>query len=159
MLRALFGEPPRRDEGLLSDVMDTMERTLRLLRKEMERHKDPAHENRKLEIWIRGLISSLEELEESCHAASFFRQKVIHSFMEDMTDEERKDYARYVYFYKNGFIRIFSILDKLGTVVNEFFDLNTAKVKVHFSYFTVLRQFQYLKVHPELSGNHPEDAC
>lgn len=55
-------------------------------------------------------------------------------------------------FYKDGFIRVFSSLDKLGTVLNELFDLNTSKVKTHFSYFTVLRQFAHLKVHPELGG-------
>ncbi|GJM74746.1 hypothetical protein HMSSN036_69620 [Paenibacillus macerans] len=47
---------------------------------------------------------------------------------------------------------MFSSLDKLGTVLNELFDLNTSKVKTHFSYFTVLRQFAHLKVHPELGG-------
>ena len=41
-----------------------------------------------------------------------------------------------------GFIRVFSLLDKLGIVLNTMYDLKTHKVKPHFSYFTVLRQFQ-----------------
>jgi len=70
--------------------------------------------------------------------------------MDDMSPMEQGDYARYVYFYKNGFIRVFSLLDKLGTVLNHFYDLKTSKLKAHFSYFTVLRQFQLLNVHPAL---------
>lgn len=56
-----------------------------------------------------------------------------------------------MYFYKDGFIRVFSLLDKLGTVLNNLYNLNTAKVKVHFSYFTVLRQFQLLQAHHPLA--------
>ncbi|WP_019635896.1 Cthe_2314 family HEPN domain-containing protein [Paenibacillus fonticola] len=151
MLRILLGEPPRQNEGLLADTIDAMFRTIRLLQKEMERRQDSLHDLRKLEIWIRGLISSLDELEQGKYAANFFRRKVVHDYLEDMTAEERSDYARYLYFYKDGFIRVFSILDKLGTVLNELFELNTSKVKMHFSFFTVLRQFRYLKVHPELA--------
>ncbi|MNJ42447.1 Cthe_2314 family HEPN domain-containing protein [Paenibacillus bouchesdurhonensis] len=151
MLRSLLGEPPRQNEGILADTMDAMFRTIRLLQKEIERHQDPSHDLRKLEIWIYGLISSLDELEQCKYAANFFRRKVVHDYLEDMPSAEKSDYARYVYFYKDGFIRVFSILDKLGTVLNELFELNTSKVKAHFSYFTVLRQFRYLKVHLELA--------
>lgn len=151
MLRILLGEPPRQNEGLLADTIDAMFRTIMLLQKEMERRQDSLHDLRKLEIWIRGLISSLDELEQGKYAANFFRRKVVHDYLEDMTAEERSDYARYLYFYKDGFIRVFSILDKLGTVLNELFELNTSKVKMHFSFFTVLRQFRYLKVHPDLA--------
>ncbi|MNJ48519.1 hypothetical protein D3C77_437140 [compost metagenome] len=151
MLRGLLGEPPRQNEGILADTLDAMSKTIKLLQKEMERHHDPSHDFRKLEIWIYGLISSLDELEQCKYAANFFRRKVSRDYLEDMTAVERIDYARYVYFYKDGFIRVFSILDKLGTVLNELFELNTAKVKAHFSYFTVLRQFSYMKVHPELA--------
>ncbi|AZK46254.1 Cthe_2314 family HEPN domain-containing protein [Paenibacillus lentus] len=151
MLRSLLGEPPRQNEGILADTMDAILKMIRILQKEIERHRDPSHDLRKLEIWIYGLISSLDELEQCKYAANYFRRKVTHDYLEDMPAAEKGDYARYVYFYKDGFIRVFSILDKLGTVLNELFELNTSKVKAHFSYFTVLRQFRYLKVHPELA--------
>ncbi|MFD1178159.1 Cthe_2314 family HEPN domain-containing protein [Paenibacillus puldeungensis] len=152
MLRSLLGEPPRQNEGRLAETMDAMEQTTRLLEKEIELHQDPTHDYRKLEIWTHGLISSLYELEECLFAATYFRNKVTTDYVEDMSHEERNNYARYVYFYKDGFIRVFSALDKLGTVLNEVYNLHTSKVKARFSYFTVLRQFSYLKVHPEL-GN------
>ncbi len=150
MLRSLLGEPPRQNEGLLKDAIQAMVQMTKLLQKETELHQDPTHDFRKLEIWTLGLISSLDELEQCLHAASFFRKKVIHDAVEDMDPAERGDYARYVFFYKDGFIRVFATLDKLGTVLNELFELKTSKVKEHFSYFTVLRQFRYMKVHMEL---------
>ncbi|GGF60595.1 hypothetical protein GCM10010912_02230 [Paenibacillus albidus] len=147
MLRILLGEPPRQNSGVLAEAMDNMGTMAALLRHEMNRLEDQDHEFRKLEIWTRGLISSLDELEQSWFAAAFYRKLVIAGFMDDMTPQEQGDYARYVYFYKNGFIRVFSLLDKLGTVLNSLYDLNTSKVKAHFSYFTVLRQFHVLKEH------------
>lgn len=152
MLRSLLGEPPRQNEGRLAETFNAMEQTVKLLQKEIELHHDPTHDFRKLEIWTHGLISSLDELEQCLYAAAFFSKKVKTASVEDMNPGERDDYARYVYFYKDGFIRVFSALDKLGTVLNELFDLKTFKVKARFSYFTVLRQFAYLKVHPELGS-------
>lgn len=152
MLRTLLGEPPRQNEGRLAETMDAMAQTAGLLQKEIELHQDPTHDYRKLEIWMHGLISSLDELEECLFAATHFRKKVTIDYVEDMSPEERNNYARYVYFYKDGFIRVFSALDKLGTVLNELFNLQTNKVKARFSYFTVLRQFAYLKAHPELGS-------
>lgn len=150
MLRVILGEPPRKNGGVLADAMDNMAKFAASLRKEMSAHDDGDHEYRKLEIWTRGLISSLDELEQSWFAAAFYRKAVIAGYMDDMSPTEQGDYARYVYFYKNGFIRVFSLLDKLGTVLNHFYDLKTSNLKVHFSYFTVLRQFQLLNVHPAL---------
>ncbi|MBP1905604.1 molecular chaperone GrpE (heat shock protein) [Paenibacillus turicensis] len=152
MLRELLGQSPRENEGLLADTFLSIKETIHLLQKEMNDSKDPSHDFRKLEIWCRGLLSSLDELEGCLFAATFFRNKVVKSSTEDMNAAEQMDYARYVFFYKDGFIRVFSILDKLGTVLNELFDLHTSKVKTHFSYFTVLRQFAYMKTHPDL-GN------
>src|SRR5690606_20457870 len=57
---------------------------------------------------------------------------------------------RHVYFYKNAVIRIFSILDKTGFFLDTFFDLETAKVKSKFSYFTVLRQMHQRSIHTHL---------
>lgn len=153
MLRSLLGVAPRHNEGLLADTMEAMAATAKMLQREMDRNQDPSHDYRKIEICTRGLISSLDELEQSLFAASFFRAKIkTNTSVDDMDPVERGDYARYVYFYKDGFVRIFSTLDKLGTVLNDLYDLKTSKVKMHFSYFTVLRQFRYLKVHPDL-GN------
>ncbi|WP_054958204.1 Cthe_2314 family HEPN domain-containing protein [Paenibacillus dakarensis] len=151
MLRILLGEPPRVNEGLLKDAIETMVKTTQLLQKEIERNQDPTHDFRKLEIWMLGLINSLDELEQSYFAAGHFRKSVKSGYVDDMSVQEQGEYARYVYFYKNGFIRIFSVLDKLGTVLNELYDLNTSKVKAHYSYFTVLRQFRYVKTHDELA--------
>ncbi|MBW4080954.1 Cthe_2314 family HEPN domain-containing protein [Paenibacillus sp. S150] len=152
MLRILLGEPPRENSGVLAEAMENMAKAASLLRKEMNTHEDRDHESRKLEIWTRGLISSLDELEQSWFAAAFFRKSVVAGYMDDMSPMEQGEYARYVYFYKNGFIRVFSLLDKLGTVLNSLYGLNTGKVKAHFSYFTVLRQFQLQNEHTALAG-------
>lgn len=151
MLRILLGEPPRKNSGVLAEAMDNMAKIAALLRKEMSTHEDRDHEFRKLEVWTRGLISSLDELEQSWFAAAFYRKLVIAGYMDDMSTMEQGEYARYVYFYKNGFIRVFSLLDKFGTVLNSLYDLNTSKVKAHFSYFTVLRQFHSQKEHTVLA--------
>lgn len=152
MLRVLLGEPPRVNSGVLGEAVDQMAAFAALLRKEMNLHEDRDHEYRKLEIWTRGLITSLDELEQSCFAAAFFRKSVKAGYMDDMSVAEQGEYARYVYFYKNGFIRVFSLLDKLGTVLNSIYDLQTNKIKAHFSYFTVLRQFHAIKTHLVLAG-------
>lgn len=151
MLRVLLGEPPRKNSGVLAEAMDNMGKVASMLRKEMNAHEDRDHEYRKLEVWTRGLISSLDELEQSWFAAAFYRKSVVAGYMDDMSVAEQGEYARYVYFYKNGFIRVFSLLDKLGTVLNSLYDLNTSQNKAHFSYFTVLRQFELLKEHTPLA--------
>lgn len=151
MLRELLGQPPRQDSGVLLQALNSMKRTLSLLQREMQQTGDPTFDFRKAEILTRGLMSSLNELEESTFAAAFFRERVRASFSEEMNEQERSDYARYVYFYKNGLIRVFSLLDKLGNLLNDFYDMNTSKVKAHYSYFTVLRQFRYLKTHVRLA--------
>ncbi|MCL6603835.1 MAG: hypothetical protein K6T94_13245 [Paenibacillus sp.] len=150
MLRVLLGEPVRENNGLLGEAMNNMAQMAALLVQEMKSHNDRDHVYRKLEIWTRGLISSLDELEQSLFAASFFRRSVITGNLDDMPVLEQGEYARYVYFYKNGFIRVFSLLDKLGTLLNTLYELNTSKVKAHFSYFTVLRQFHIIKEHSAL---------
>ncbi|WP_068620118.1 Cthe_2314 family HEPN domain-containing protein [Paenibacillus tuaregi] len=150
MLRSLLGEPPRRDEGLLSDTFKTMRQVIQHFQARPDRSSGSKLDYSKLQIWIEGLAASLDELEQCTHASAFFRHKVHTRYIAEMGPQEKGDYARYVYFYKDGFIRVFSILDKLGTVLNELYGLNTARVKPHYSYFTVLRQFSYLGVHPRL---------
>lgn len=154
MLSELFGDVSHRNSNpLVEDAFKEIGQATQLLQKEMNRYEDPTHDLRKLEIWTRGLAASLTELDESYIAAEFFRKSIIIAgFMDDMSAKEQLDYARYVYFYKNGFIRVFAILDKLGTFLNEVYDLQTSKVKSQYSYFTVLRQFSYKHTH-ELLGN------
>ncbi|MBY0205447.1 MULTISPECIES: Cthe_2314 family HEPN domain-containing protein [Paenibacillus] len=151
MLRTLLGEKPRVNQGKLKQAMDTMAFTLESFEKQMYVDHDPNHDYRKLYVWTQGLISSLDELEQSYFAAAHFRKKVVAGSTRDMSSAEKSEYARYVYFYKDAFIRCFAILDKLGTVLNEVFQLNTSKTKVHFSYYTVLRQFEYYRDHHELA--------
>ncbi|WP_367398141.1 Cthe_2314 family HEPN domain-containing protein [Paenibacillus sp. MSJ-34] len=143
MLRGLFGEAPRHNEGLLRSAFEAMERTVLQLQRLTNAGNDPKHIWRKYEIWARGLITSLDELEQSRYAAERFQSRVTKTYQDEMTPEEETDYRRHLYFYKNGLIRVFSVLDKLGTLLNGVLELNTGKVKQRFSYFTVLRQMRY----------------
>ncbi|MCM3338928.1 Cthe_2314 family HEPN domain-containing protein [Paenibacillus sp. MER TA 81-3] len=151
MLRILFGEPPRQDEGELQEAMVLMERYLNVVRKQMDKQGDPEHYWRKIEVWTVGLKTSLDELEQSVYASDKFAERVTKRYQAEMDDEELDDYYRHVYFYKNGFIRVFSILDKLGTLLNTVLQLETEKVKHRFSYFTVLRQIRFKGSHPRLA--------
>ncbi|MNP14352.1 hypothetical protein D3C76_1066700 [compost metagenome] len=152
MLRELFGDFSNDEESnpLLNDAFSAMQKATQFLQNEMKRNEDPTHDLRKIEIWTRGLTSSLVELEQSYSVSVYFRKLIINGLMDDMTEDERNAYARYVYFYKNGFIRVFAILDKLGTVLNEMYDLQTSKVKSQYSFFTVLRQFSQHQKHGTL---------
>ncbi|MGG1615739.1 Cthe_2314 family HEPN domain-containing protein [Paenibacillus sp. NRS-1782] len=153
MIRKLLGEPPRVDKGILLDAMNSMSDMLKVLERHIQASGDPTHDFRKADILTRGLMSSLDELEQSHHAAAFFRTKVKAGYAEDMSVDEKSDYALYVFFYKDGFVRVFSILDKLGNWLNDLYDLKTGEYKPHYSYFTVLRQFRYLKMHPIMTDN------
>lgn len=115
----------------------------------------------KFEIWSLGLQSSLNELYSSHYAASKFKQRVKSKSLAEMDEQQRLDYARYVYFDKNGFIRVFSLLDKLGTFLNELLELRTERIKSHFSYFTVLRTMRERRVHLALTGplNDLKESC
>lgn len=142
MLRTLLGEPPRVNAGYLKEAMDAMAEVLQLLIQEIKQGTDPTHDYRELEIWTRGLMTSLDELEQSSFAASFYAAKIHAESTDDMGPDEKADYARYVYFYKDGFIRIFAALDKLGNVLDDWYHLDTSRLKAHFSYFTVLKQLE-----------------
>ncbi|MBW7474414.1 hypothetical protein K0T92_06625 [Paenibacillus oenotherae] len=152
MLRMLFGEPPRIPEGKLLQTMQSMERFVDMLHKRIADGRDQDHKLRKIEIWSLGLLSSLNELEQSQYAAQQFAARVKSQSLQDMSTEERVDYQRHVYYDKNAFIRLFALLDKLGTLMNEFLGLQTERIKPHFSYFTVLRTMRVRNVHVELMG-------
>ncbi|MBW7453695.1 Cthe_2314 family HEPN domain-containing protein [Paenibacillus sepulcri] len=150
MLRMLFDDPPRKAEGKLHESMQLMKRFASMLHDSISKGKDSEQKLRKYEIWTLGLIVSLDELEQSQYAARKFANKVKSTSMESMSPDELLDYHRHVYFDKNAFIRLFALLDKLGTLMNEFLNLQTERIKVHFSYFTVLRGMRQRNLHPLL---------
>lgn len=96
----------------------------------------------RFEIWCQGIVDALNELEQSQYCARQFAQYVKQPFIASMSVEELDHYRRFVYFYKNGLIRLFSVLDKLGYFMNELFGLGTERIKPKFSYFTVLRNMR-----------------
>jgi len=105
----------------------------------------------KFEIWSLGLRSSLHELYSSHYAAKKYKEQITSTTLAEMDETQKLNYARYVYFDKNGFIRVFSLLDKLGTFLNEMLELRTERIKPHFSYFTVLRKMRESGVHLDLT--------
>lgn len=151
MLRDLLGESARTDNSQLQVVMAIMEQYLHIVQQKINRTGDPHYNWRKIEIWLAGLQTSLNELEQSIYAAGKFAERVSKQYEVEMDTAEQDNYYRYVYFYKNGLIRIFSILDKLGSLLDSVLHLQTNKVKQHFSYFTVLRQLQTIEQHTQLT--------
>lgn len=150
MLRALFDEPKRRDEGLYRNTVQALRTYEKRLQKWADENPKDCRLYTKLQLWTKGFETGLNELEQSVYCAVRFRERVAKPHTEAMTEEELTDYQRHVYFFKNAFIRMFSILDKLGYFLNELYGLQTEKVKSRFSYYTVLRRFPERKVEPEL---------
>lgn len=155
MLRILFGEARREDSGKLLQTIIAIRDTVSILettgRKFAALSSSAAQvKNRRLALWSRGFIDALNELEQSHYCCLRYADKVHKSFLEDMSEEELDDYLRFVYFYKNGFIRLFSILDKLGYFMNELYELKTETIKSRFSYFTVLRRMHEMHIHDTL---------
>jgi hypothetical protein len=151
MLRFLFDEPPRDAKGILAETFHAMEQFASLLSKRIEAGEDRDYKLRKYEIWTLGLQAALDELEQSHYAAVGYQKLITAVSLKQMTDAERMNYNRYIYYDKNGFIRVFSLLDKLGTLLNELLSVRTERVKAHFSYFTVLRVLRERRAHPELT--------
>lgn len=107
---------------------------------------------RKYAVRAEGILRSLDELEESLYAARLYAGRITHYRMDELTESERRDYYRHVYFDKNAYIRLFSLLDKLGTLLDELLELQTAsRMKSQFSYFTVLRNMRVHGLMPALS--------
>ncbi len=153
MLRFMFGEPEDQLNHILGYAYQAMERFEAKMRKQFQADQKQELNLRKYEIWTIGLRSSLNELEQSHYAAGKFRTNIHSSAVANMSNEEKLNYDRYVYFDKNGFIRVFSLLDKLGTFLNDWFHLRTEKIKPHFSYFTALRNMRENKVHMDLTSH------
>lgn len=151
MLHFMFDEPERIAEGTLAETFDLMDQFEALLGSRIRSDSEASQKLRKYEIWTKGLRFSLIELEQSHYAASRFKNKIGSNTVDGMSPSEKQNYDRYVYFDKNGFIRVFSLLDKLGTLLNDLLEMRTEKIKPHFSYFTVLRNMRERKAHPGLT--------
>ncbi len=150
MLRVFFGESKRKDEGLLLETVQAAMMFVERLGSPASRSGPQAGLGIELHRRATGLIDALDELEQSKYASEKLRSSVRGTTVEGMTDEERNVYRAYLYFYKNGIIRVFSLLDKLGYFMNEYFDVHTERVKPRFSYFTVLREMREKRREQEL---------
>ncbi|QAY68213.1 Cthe_2314 family HEPN domain-containing protein [Paenibacillus protaetiae] len=151
MLRFMFEEPKGQPQGLLLEAIQLMEQFADLSGERVDAGLDKEHKLRKYEIWTQGLIVSLDELEQSCYAAARFKQRIHSAAVSDMKEQEKDDYHRFLYFDKNGLIRLFALLDKLGILLNEMLELKTEQIKPHFSYFTVIRNLRERHLYPALS--------
>jgi hypothetical protein len=150
MLRILFNEPKRRDAGMLLTAGNAIRAYMAALHAKESRVDLVKAKHRRSTIWGQNFLDALDELEESQYCSEQYAKRIHAAYLEEMSPEELDDYRRFVYFYKNAFIRLFSILDKLGFFMNEWFELKTETVKSRFSYFTVLRRMHELHVHNSL---------
>jgi len=152
MLRTLLGTEPCPWDGQLGETAESMKAFIRVADRRASRPGDQAAQFRTYAVWTEGLLRSLEELEESLFAARYFAERVKHIKWAELTDIEKLDYGRHVYFDKNAYIRMFSLLDKLGTLMNDLLTLRTERIKPKYSYFTVLRRLRDIGRHPELAS-------
>lgn len=109
-----------------------------------------------LEMRARGFVEALYELAMSGHLARQYRREITAEFVEDMGERQMEHYVLHIYYFKNAFIRVFSVLDKLGTFANQLLELKTEKVKQRFSYFTVLRRMHETNQHGYLANQLTE---
>lgn len=152
MLRTLLGAAPCPWDGILGDTAASMTAFMRLADKRASKPGKQASRYRAFAVWTEGLLRSLEELEESMFAARLFAERISHVKWAELGEQEKLDYGRHVYFDKNTYIRLFSLLDKLGTLMNELMELRTEKIKAKYSYFTVLRRLRETGRHTELAA-------
>ncbi|TJY39795.1 hypothetical protein E5161_17790 [Cohnella pontilimi] len=151
MLRSLLGQPPREWDEPLRRTADELNTFIRLCGQRSGGNDSSSMRYRTYAVWAQGLYRSLNELEESLFAARLYGTRIRAARWDDMEREEKLDYDRHVYFDKNAYIRMFSLLDKLGTLVNALLELQTEKIKVYFSFYTVLRQMRETGKHRELT--------
>ncbi|WP_028547360.1 Cthe_2314 family HEPN domain-containing protein [Paenibacillus sp. UNC451MF] len=148
MLRMLFNEPRRKDQGELMKANESIRSYIQLINDIPEKERN--QQERRYMIWSGSFIRSLDELEQSQYAAERYGERVVSAYLDEMSEEELDDYHRHLYFYKNAIIRLFAILDKLGQFMNERFRLKTEEIKARFSYFTVLRNMHTNRLYVEL---------
>jgi rubrerythrin len=142
VLRRLLGQEEDRGNEQVRRIIGLIDRYCGLLRASYEDGLEDNEPIYRIEAWASGFRDSLNELEQSQHAADWFSRKVKKPLEEEMDEEELANYQRHVYFYKNAIVRVFSVLDKLGYFLNELFGLRTERVKPRYSFFTVLRQMK-----------------
>jgi len=158
VLRCLFGEPKRSTNSELQEVLGAIDAFTDQFDENACYELAPGKQERcltrqgRLLLWAKGFRTALDELEQSKYCSERYGAKIQHRYVEEMEEEERDDYYRHIYFYKNAFIRVFSILDKLGYFLNEWYQLKTERVKRHFSYFTVLRRMRERRAEPQLEA-------
>ena len=157
MLRFLFNEPRRVDEGRFKDVRQAISAYLSMVNQLEREQRITGPEAHRIVIWSQGFIAGLDELEQSIYAAKQYASLVKSNYFEEMNQQERDDYHRHFYFYKNAFIRLFSLLDKMGVFLDSRLKLGTKEIKDRFSYYTVLRRMYNLGVHPDLQLQLYED--
>jgi hypothetical protein len=146
----LFGEQPREWSGASLETVQSIELFTILSSAIAERLPEQSTQYHTFAIWSEGLLRSMDELEQSCFAAKNYAEQVSHTLVDELSAKERLSYNRHVYYDKNAYIRVFAILDKLGTLLNQLFDLRTERIKAHFSYFTVIRNMRENHLHAEL---------
>ncbi len=150
MLRVLFGEWPREWSGKSLETVRSIEAFARRCSELARGRPEEAKKYRTFAIWAEGLLHSMDELEQSCYAAKKYAQQISHRRLDEFTAEEKMNYERHVYFDKNAYIRYFSLLDKLGTLLNQLLALRTERIKARYSYFTMLRNMRQNGLHWEL---------
>jgi hypothetical protein len=151
LLRMLFGESPRQWTGKSLETVKAIEAFIRRASELADKRPDQNAKLKTYAIWAEGLLRSMDELEQSRYAAKRFAAEIRGKEWNALSEEERLNYERHVYFDKNTYIRLFALLDKLGTLLNDLLDLRTQKIKAQFSYFTVLRNMRQYGLHEELA--------
>jgi hypothetical protein len=151
LLRALFGEQPKEETKLSLDTVHAMNHFIKMISELTEKYPERSALYLKYEVWAQGLLRSRDELEQSCYAAKSYAKQIIHTHVDELTASEWLSYDRHVYYDKNAYIRLFAVLDKLGTLLNEILELRTQRFKSRFSYFTVLRNMRENRLHVELN--------
>lgn len=148
MLRGLFGESRRKDEGLLLEANRAICKFINELEAVPAKRRTEAQ--RRFRVWADSFYRAIDELEQSEYAAVQYARLVKSRYVDEMNREEKDNYNRHLYYYKNALIRLFAVLDKLGYFMNESLQLGTERMKARFSYFTVLRNMRQHKLHPGL---------
>ncbi|XID95796.1 Cthe_2314 family HEPN domain-containing protein [Paenibacillaceae bacterium WGS1546] len=151
MLRVLFGERPREWAGAELETVRAIESFVRQAYETAERRPAEAKTYRTYAIAAEGLLRSMDELEQSVYAAKRYALFVPHKRVDELTERERLDYDRHVYYDKNAYIRVFALLDKLATLLNPLLGLRTERIKSRYSYYTMLRNMRENDLHPGLS--------
>lgn len=150
VLSSLFGDKDNLDNKLLLDTNHAIDAFCKRLRSEHDCAGKVDPKWIRLDLWATGLRTALNELEQSVSCSQHFGASIAKRTEEEMSSEELDEYYRHIYFYKDSFIRIFSTLDKTGYFLDKLYDLNTARIKEKFSYYTVLRQLQKVSAHSVL---------